>query len=62
VAAGQLLVAAGRTPVTDGLGLDAAGVRPGERGRVVTGRHLATTAPGIYAADQGRPLQSDSSA
>jgi pyruvate/2-oxoglutarate dehydrogenase complex dihydrolipoamide dehydrogenase (E3) component len=38
VAATQLLFAAGRTPVTDGLGLDAAGVRTGERGRVVAGR------------------------
>jgi pyruvate/2-oxoglutarate dehydrogenase complex dihydrolipoamide dehydrogenase (E3) component len=36
--------------VTEGLGLSAAGVRTGERGPVVTGRHLATTAPGIYAA------------
>lgn len=50
VAAGHLLVATERTPVTEGLGLDAAGVRIDERGRIVTGRHLATTAPGIYTA------------
>jgi pyruvate/2-oxoglutarate dehydrogenase complex dihydrolipoamide dehydrogenase (E3) component len=49
-AAEQLLIAIGRTPVTEGLGLEAAGVRTGKRGRIVTGRHLATTAPGIYAA------------
>ena len=50
VAASHLLIAAGRTPVTDGLGLDSAGVRVNERGAVVTDRHLGTTAPGIYAA------------
>jgi len=46
----QLLVAAGRDPVTGNLGLEAAGVRLDDRGYVVTDRHLATTAPGIYAA------------
>jgi pyruvate/2-oxoglutarate dehydrogenase complex dihydrolipoamide dehydrogenase (E3) component len=50
VAATHLLVAAGRTPVTEGMGLDAAGVRLDQHGVVVTDRHLATTAPGIYAA------------
>ncbi|HEX8006280.1 MAG TPA: FAD-dependent oxidoreductase [Trebonia sp.] len=50
VAADRLLVAVGRTPVTAGLGLEAAGITTGARGAVVTDRHLATTAPGVYAA------------
>jgi pyruvate/2-oxoglutarate dehydrogenase complex dihydrolipoamide dehydrogenase (E3) component len=50
VAADRLLVATGRQPVTSHLGLEAAGVRLDERGCLVTDRHLATTAPGIYAA------------
>ncbi|MGH3276198.1 MAG: FAD-dependent oxidoreductase, partial [Streptosporangiaceae bacterium] len=49
-AADRLLVATGRQPVADHLGLENAGVRVDERGCVVTDRHLATTAPGIYAA------------
>ena len=48
--ADRLLVAAGREPVAGHLGLEIAGVRVDERGYIVTGRHLATTAPGIYAA------------
>jgi pyruvate/2-oxoglutarate dehydrogenase complex dihydrolipoamide dehydrogenase (E3) component len=48
--AGRLLVATGRQPVTDGLGLDAAGVAVEQFGRIVTDTHLATTAPGVYAA------------
>ncbi|HUY47201.1 MAG TPA: FAD-dependent oxidoreductase [Streptosporangiaceae bacterium] len=48
--ADQLLVATGRQPAAGHLGLEAAGVRLDERGYVVTDRHLATTAPGIYAA------------
>jgi pyruvate/2-oxoglutarate dehydrogenase complex dihydrolipoamide dehydrogenase (E3) component len=50
VAAERVLVAAGRTPVTAGLGLENAGVSIDARGRLVTDRHLATTAPGVYAA------------
>ena len=46
----RLLVATGRQPVTDGLGLADAGVRLDERGFIVTDRHLATTERGIYAA------------
>ncbi len=49
-AADRLLVATGRQPVTGHLHLENAGVRLDERGCIVTGRHLATTAPGIYAA------------
>ena len=50
ITADRLLVATGRQPVTGGLGLAATGVRVDERGCVVTDRHLATSAPGIYAA------------
>jgi pyruvate/2-oxoglutarate dehydrogenase complex dihydrolipoamide dehydrogenase (E3) component len=46
----RLLVATGRQPVSDGLGLEAAGVRVDEYGYIVTDQHLATTAHGIYAA------------
>jgi pyruvate/2-oxoglutarate dehydrogenase complex dihydrolipoamide dehydrogenase (E3) component len=48
--ADQLLVAAGRRPVTAHLGLDAAGVALDERGCISTDGHLATTARGVYAA------------
>jgi dihydrolipoamide dehydrogenase len=43
-----VLVATGRRPYTDGLGLEAAGVAM-ERGRVVIDDHFATNVPGIYA-------------
>jgi dihydrolipoamide dehydrogenase len=44
-----VLVAIGRTPYTEGLGLAEAGVALDERGRVKTDAHFATTVPGIYA-------------
>jgi dihydrolipoamide dehydrogenase len=44
-----VLVAIGRNPYTDGLGLEAVGVALDERGRVKTDRHFATNVPGIYA-------------
>jgi pyruvate/2-oxoglutarate dehydrogenase complex dihydrolipoamide dehydrogenase (E3) component len=50
VVAERLLLAVGRRTDTDGLGLDAAGIRTGDRGHVVTDDRLATTAPGIFAA------------
>lgn len=43
------LVAVGRKPYTDNLGLDKAGVRLDERGRVEVDGHLQTNVPGIYA-------------
>ena len=43
-----VLVATGRRPNTDGLGLDTAGVAT-ERGRVVIDDHFQTNVPGIYA-------------
>jgi dihydrolipoamide dehydrogenase len=48
LAADTVLVAIGRRPVTDGLGLDAVGVAQ-ERGRVVIDDRFATNVPGIYA-------------
>ena len=43
------LIAIGRVPYTEGLGLDAAGVALDERGRVITDAHFATNVAGIYA-------------
>ncbi|WP_448954088.1 dihydrolipoyl dehydrogenase [Labrys neptuniae] len=43
-----VLVATGRRPYTDGLGLEEAGVVT-ERGRVIIDDHFATNVPGIYA-------------
>jgi dihydrolipoamide dehydrogenase len=44
-----VLVAIGRVPFTDGLGLDEAGVRKDNRGRVIVDAHFATNVPGVYA-------------
>jgi len=46
----RLLVATGRRPNTQGLGLDVAGVALGERGEVVVDETLRATNPTIYAA------------
>lgn len=46
----RLLMAAGRRPVTAGLGLDAVGVKTGDRGEIVVDDHLRTTNPRIWAA------------
>jgi probable pyridine nucleotide-disulfide oxidoreductase len=46
----ELLVATGRTPVTDILGLDVAGVELTERGFVHVDDHLRTTANHVWAA------------
>jgi hypothetical protein len=48
VAAQVVLLATGRVPYTDGLGLEEAGVEL-ERGRVVVDEHLRTSAPGVWA-------------
>ena len=45
----ELLVAAGRTPNTDLLHLDAAGVATDDRGFVETDEYLRTTAEGVWA-------------
>jgi dihydrolipoamide dehydrogenase len=49
LAADVVLVAIGRRPMTDGLGLAEAGVKLDERGRVEIDEHFRTTVPGIYA-------------
>jgi pyruvate/2-oxoglutarate dehydrogenase complex dihydrolipoamide dehydrogenase (E3) component len=49
VSAARVLVAVGRTPVTEGLGLDAAGIETDGRGFIRTDDRLATSARGIYA-------------
>ncbi|CAM5617340.1 dihydrolipoyl dehydrogenase family protein [Streptomyces hirsutus] len=46
----ELLVATGRTPVTAGLGLEAAGVRLTDRGFAAVDDHLRTTADHVWAA------------
>ncbi len=45
----HLLVAAGRTPNTEGLGLDQAGVELTDRGYIRVNEQLETTAPGVWA-------------
>ena len=49
VAASHLLVAVGRRPNTDGLGLEAAGIALDARGFIVVDDELRTTAPGVWA-------------
>ena len=44
-----VLVSIGRVPYTEGLGLDEAGVKKDNRGRVTVDAHYATNVPGIYA-------------
>jgi pyruvate/2-oxoglutarate dehydrogenase complex dihydrolipoamide dehydrogenase (E3) component len=45
----HLLVAAGRTPNTEGIGLELAGVELTDRGYVKVNERLETTAPGVWA-------------
>ncbi|HZF75874.1 MAG TPA: dihydrolipoyl dehydrogenase [Acetobacteraceae bacterium] len=49
IKADVVLVAIGRRPYADGLGLAEAGVALDDRGRVVVDAHFATNVPGIYA-------------
>ena len=49
IEADVVLVAIGRTPYTEGLGLEAAGVQLDNRKRVVVDAHYQTNVPGIYA-------------
>lgn len=50
VVSDKVLVAVGRTPNTEGLGLEDIGVELDERGRVRVDANFATTVDGIYAA------------
>ena len=45
----RVLVATGRRPFTDGLGLEKVGVALDDKGRIQTDGHFATNVPGIYA-------------
>lgn len=49
IEADAVLIATGRRPYADALGLKEAGVEVDERGRVKTDGHLRTNVPGIYA-------------
>src|SRR5437762_1572650 len=49
VEADVVLVATGRVPYTEGLGLEAAGVDLDDRKRIAVDRHFQTSVPGIYA-------------
>ena len=49
IEADVVLVATGRKPYTEGLGLKETGVEVDDRGRVKTDNHLRTNVPGIYA-------------
>lgn len=49
LSADVVLVAIGRKPYTDGLGLDKAGVKLDERGRVAVDGHYETNVKGVYA-------------
>ncbi len=43
------LVAIGRRPYTEGLGLENIGILPDEKGRIPVDAHLQTSVPGVYA-------------
>jgi dihydrolipoamide dehydrogenase len=49
VEADVALIAIGRVPYTEGLGLEAVGVKLDDRKRVAVDAHFATSVPGIYA-------------
>jgi len=49
IEADVVLVAIGRVPYTEGLGLEAAGVKKDNRGRVVVDPHYRTSVVGVYA-------------
>jgi dihydrolipoamide dehydrogenase len=49
VACDRVLVSVGRLPNTDGLGLEAIGLKLDDRGRVPVDKHFATAVSGVYA-------------
>ena len=58
VSAEAVLVAVGRVPNTDGIGLDETGVKLTDRGFVAVDEHLRTSAEGVWAAGDcaGTPM------
>lgn len=50
IEAARVLVATGRQPNTEGLGLDESGVRRNTRGGIVVDDRMRTSKPGVYAA------------
>jgi pyruvate/2-oxoglutarate dehydrogenase complex dihydrolipoamide dehydrogenase (E3) component len=58
LAGSHILVATGRTPNTEGLGLELAGVELTERGLIKVNERLQTTAPDVWAIGEvaGSPL------
>ena len=49
IEADVVLVAVGRAPYTEGLGLEGVGVKKDNKGRVIVDNHYASNVPGIYA-------------
>ena len=45
----RVLLAVGRVPYTEGLGLESVGITPDERGRIPVDSHFKTSAEGVYA-------------
>src|SRR5262249_46638545 len=48
IEADVVLVSIGRVPFTEGLGLEAAGVKTDNKGRIMVDARFATNVPGIY--------------
>jgi dihydrolipoamide dehydrogenase len=51
----KVLVAVGRKPYTQGVGLENAGVKLNERGQIAIDEHYKTSTPGIYAIGDAVP-------
>ena len=54
----QMLVCVGRRPDVSGLGVEAAGLKVGEKGQLVVNEHMQTNVPNVYAVGDaaGDPL------
>ncbi|MBI4679484.1 MAG: dihydrolipoyl dehydrogenase [Elusimicrobia bacterium] len=50
IEAGRVIVSVGRVPCTQGLGLDAAGVKTDAKGHIVVDKSMRTSVPHIYAS------------